>query len=268
MTGVSDQGYTLTLKPGATWTDAPMLRPDVLGMLSREEIEAKLGDAFDVQGECGDTLSLRGLGALHGFGAHMKHGTLIIHGHAGDDLGAAMTGGTIHVHGDAGDRVGGPCMGLYDEHVDDETKQRRAKKNQLRQGMTGGCIVVHGDAGHAAGLRMRRGMIAIAGHAGQSPGYRMIAGSIVIGQGDLNEPGLEMQRGTIISLSAEASMHTHGRFAADGVFEAPSLAVIGLMLRELRRLDITITPELFESRWRLASGDVTQNGRGEIWQCV
>ena len=261
-------GYTLALKPGAVWADGPMLRPDLLGGLAPDALRARLGDAFDIQGQPGEVLSVRGLGAIHGLGAHMAHGTLIIHGHAGDDLGAAMSGGTIHVHGDAGDCIGGPCLGVYDRHLPDEVKQHRASRGLSRQGMTGGRIVVHGDAGDYAGLRMRRGMIAIAGHAGHSPGYRMIAGSVVVGQGDLHQPGLEMQRGTIVSLSPEAGIHTAGRFRTDSTLEASAAAVIGLMLNELRKLDITIAPELFEGRWRLASGDVMQSGKGEIWQCV
>lgn len=246
----SDAGYTLTLKPGAHGSDASVLLPEKIGSLPIDEVRALLGDCFNVEGTPGDTLTIHGLPALDGIGARMTRGTLIVHGQVGDDLGASMSGGVIHVLGRAGNRVGGPA----------------SSSNPKRQGMTGGCIVIHGDAGDYAGLRMRRGIIAITGQAGVSPGYRMIAGTLAIGSGDLNHPGLEMQRGTIISLQRDARINTAVTFASDGVFNAPAMAIIGLMLSHLHKLGMAITSEMKQGRWRFSSGDRLELGKGEIWQ--
>jgi formylmethanofuran dehydrogenase subunit C len=221
----------------------------MLGTLSPEAIHAQLGDAFDIEGQPGDTLTLRGLAPLPGLGAGMTRGRLVIQGDAGDDLGAAMTGGEIHVRGNAGDRAGGPSP-------------------QGRVGMNRGVIVIHGNAGDDAGLRMRRGLLAVAGNVGRSPGYRMIAGTIVAGRGPLDYPGLEMQRGTIISLDPQASIQTGPSFAADNIFEASSMAVLGLMLRQLRTLGMDITDAMERGRWRLSSGDRFELGKGELWQWI
>lgn len=263
-----DHGYTLRLREGKRCPGPAMLRPDVLGVLSAEQIRERLGDAFEITGTQGSTLTLRNIPALSGLGAHMASGTLIIQGNAGDDVGASMTGGVIRVQGNAGDHIGGPALEQY-ENVQKNTLPSTLPNNKggdARRGMNGGTIIVQQNAGNYAGLRMRRGLIVIQGHAASCPGYRMIAGTLVIQKGDLHQPGLEMQRGTIVSLSPEATMHTQGIFENDGVFEASSLSVVGLLLGQLARLGIEIIAAMRQGNWRLSSGDRLELGKGELWQ--
>lgn len=270
-------GYTLRLRADQTWHNAAILRPDVLGDLSPGQVSEKLGTAFDITGTQGQTLTLIGLPPLDGIGAHMTRGTLIVQGPVGDDLGASMTGGTLRVQGNAGDRVGGPALEQYEDVLPSDAantntktagNKKPAKEGHARRGNNGGTIIIHGSAGDYPALRMRRGLIVITGHAGKSPGYRMIAGTIVIAKGDLQMPGLEMQRGTIVSLSPDAQMHTQSRFAIDGEFAASSLSVVGLLLTQLSKLGLDITPAMRQGQWRLASGDRLELGKGELWQWI
>ncbi|MEX0777282.1 MAG: hypothetical protein WD042_16380 [Phycisphaeraceae bacterium] len=235
-------GYTLTYRSDCVaCADGSHLRPDTLGQMPPDELRRAVGDAFDITGEPGDRLTLRGLPPLPRLGARMAGGELIVQGDAGDDLGASMAGGIIRVAGSVGHRVGGLDVGRD-------------------RGMTGGEIVIDSDAGDYAGFMMRRGLIAIAGKAGASPGYRMLAGTLVIGQGPLDHPGLEMRRGSILSMDCggrDAALAPRGATAAPpqakavsmppqsilglhlthaGVFDATSLAGVGLIVRRLREL--------------------------------
>jgi formylmethanofuran dehydrogenase subunit C len=57
-------------------------------------------DVALIQGDCRK---------IHGIGAQMSGGTLVIDGHAGNRLGVGMSGGVILIGGDAGDEV---AMGM------------------------------------------------------------------------------------------------------------------------------------------------------------
>ncbi|MCE9591469.1 MAG: formylmethanofuran dehydrogenase subunit C [Planctomycetes bacterium] len=252
-------GYTLTWKPHGppALADGAALRPDVLGALAPDALRAvalkvgrdsvPLGDLFDVSGESGPTLTLRGVPPLPRMGAKMVSGELIIEGNTGDDLGASMRGGVIRVRGRAGHRVGGP----------DYTSDR---------GMTGGEIVVSGDAGDYAGLRMRRGLIAIGGAAARSPGFRMLAGTVVVARGALDSPGLEMQRGTVVALDSSVTPARHAWFQCEGEFPLTSMPAALLLVRRLAELKATNGSVAANAVVNLSSGDRFGLGKGELWQ--
>lgn len=128
-------GYTLTYRGSMSlnFTDGSMLRPDVLGQLPPKEVQARLGDAFEISGEPGETLTLRNAPPLHRLGERMNGGELIVEGDAGDYAGFQMRRGLIVVRGKAGASPG--------------------------YRMSAGTIVVeHGPLDHP-GLEMRRGTI-------------------------------------------------------------------------------------------------------------
>ena len=119
-----------------------------------------LGDAFDISGNAGDTLTIEGSGASLDFagsgldsgtirivgnagayaGRKMSGGKLEIRGNAGNFLASRATGGMIHVSGNAGDNLGGVIAGD-------------------RFGMQGGIAVIDGNVGDRAGEKMRRGTL-------------------------------------------------------------------------------------------------------------
>jgi formylmethanofuran dehydrogenase subunit C len=259
-------GYTLTWKANSKnvpLTDGSVFRPDTLCGLDADAVarvplrigraDAAVGDYFRVRATEGRGLVLNvelgdGL-VLNRIGAGMRHGVLEVRGNAGDDLGASMRGGSIRVHGSAGHRVGGP----------DAPSDR---------GMTGGRIVVESSAGDFVGLRMRRGLIAVGGRTGRSPGYRMLAGTIAVGRGPFDDPGLEMRRGTLCLLDPQAAPLASPAFAEEGVFDAASFPVLGLMLWQLELPQIFGDKQSLPERFRLYSGDRFELNKGEIWQWV
>jgi formylmethanofuran dehydrogenase subunit C len=173
-------------------------------------------------------------------GRRMSGGELRIAGSAGPYAGSGMSGGLVHIGGDAGDCLGAPKLGEL-------------------AGMTGGTIVVAGRAGARAGDRMRRGLIAIGGDAGDFPASRMIAGTVAI-LGDCGRlPGYMMKRGTLM-LGGEASAWTP-TFGESGVLE---LAVLRLLVRELKTLLPTGRLAGFEGPVQRLAGDLAALGKGEI----
>ncbi len=239
-------GYTLTYRRDAKSIDGAVVRPDVLGALSLDEMQQRVGIAFEITGQPGDTLTLRHAPPLHRLGALMSRGTLIVEGDAGDDLGASMTGGLIHVRGSAGHRVGGP----------DFTSPR---------GMTGGEIVIEQNAGDYAGFRMRRGLLVVQGGAGASPGYRMSAGTLVVGRGPLDHPGLEMRRGTIVCLDNKQPTRLNEAFVEDSRFSAAETVALRLLFARLRQLGVPIDNATDNATFLLASGDRFELNKGELW---
>lgn len=253
-------GYVLTWRdPQASApSDGAVLLPE-LAQLDKQSLLAMpltvgrdvvpLGERFDVEGEPGDTLTLRRLPPLDRLGEAMTWGILIIDGPAGDDLGASMRGGLIRVRGNAGARVGGPSAGRH-------------------HGMTDGEIVIEGDAGEQCGLNMRRGMIVVTGNTGAYPGHRMAAGTIVVVGAEAPScqygAGLEMRRGTIVFLGA-TPMVAHPSLAVQGEYAAAAVPILSLLLRRVAALEVNVT---HPPRWRLSSGDMMELGKGEIWQAI
>ena len=130
-----------------------------------------LGDAFDISGDAGDTLTIEGSGAALDFagsgldsgtirivgnagayaGRKMSGGKLEIRGNAGNFLASRATGGMIHVSGNAGDNLGGIIPG------------------GTRFGMHGGIAVVEGNVGVSC-RKNAHGRVIVRGKTGEGAG--------------------------------------------------------------------------------------------------
>lgn len=251
-------GYTLTYKGdlAPALTNGSAIRPDTLGVLDatalanfaigRGRRPLRVGDAFAIDGEPGESLTVCGVPPLDQLGARMENGCLIVDADAGDDLGASMRGGLIHVRGRAGHRVGGPVPGSD-------------------RGMTSGQISIERGAGAYLGLRMRGGLICVGGPCGASPGYRMMAGTIVLACGPVDHPGLEMRRGTIICLDAVHDVSIGANFGEDGRFDAAQMTALHLIAVQLGALNIGGGEALRRGSFCLLSGDRFELNKGEVW---
>jgi formylmethanofuran dehydrogenase subunit C len=203
---------------------------------------AAVGDLFEISGAGADGNGLVLAGDLRRFdwiGAGMSSGEIEVRGDVGAWAGAEMSGGLLRIIGNAHARLGAAYPGS-------------------RIGMTGGEIVVSGDAGEEAGAGMRRGLIAIGGRTGAGADLRMRAGTVIALGGMGAEAGLGNKRGTLASARRLAPPPSYA-FAAR--FRPPAL---GLQLRRLRELGLTVDDVLLRGAWARWSGDRTELARGEI----
>lgn len=263
-------GLTLRLKAPATERiDLSTITPAKLATLSAYDTCSlkvgmgrnglALGDAFDISGSAGDTITIEGSGAsLDYIGAGLDAGTirvignvgtyaarkmtggkLEIRGNAGGYLGSGMSGGMVHVTGNAGDNAGGILAGD-------------------RFGMVGGIIAIQGNLGARAGDKMRRGTIVVHGKAGEGAGSRMIGGTIWADGGFGAAPGYMMRRGTLIGSHVERLLPT---FVDCGRHDLVIARVISRYLKDTLR-DLAPKPmPLFVQK---IGGDMATIGRGEI----
>ncbi|MBA2124643.1 formylmethanofuran dehydrogenase subunit C [Hyphomicrobium methylovorum] len=263
-------GLTLRLKaPANERINLSGITPGRLAALSAHEIARlnvgfdkvglPLGDAFDVSGSAGETLTIEGSGAQLDYagseldsgtlrivgntGAYtarrMSGGKLEIRGNAGDFLASGMTGGIIHVSGNAGNSAGGFIPGD-------------------RFGMLGGIAVIEGNVGMRVGEKMRRGTIIVRGKTGEGAGSRMIGGTIWAEGGIGPRPGLMMRRGTLIGPSVEELLPT---FADCGKHDLVITRVLSCYLKSVLG-DLAPKPmPLFVQK---IGGDLATIGRGEI----
>jgi formylmethanofuran dehydrogenase subunit C len=242
---------TLRAEPPARVLAVPLL-PEQLRGLNASAVAgislrcggetAAVGELFEVSGAGVEEEALVLAGDLHrfdGLGAGMSSGTIEVRGDAGAWAGADMAGGVLRIFGDAGARLGGAYPGA-------------------RVGMTGGEILVSGDAGEESGAGMRRGLVAVGGRAGAGAGLRMLAGTLIALGGIGAEAGLGNKRGSLVS---GRPVETLPAYAFAARFRPPAL---GLQLRRVRELGLTVDDALMRGRWSRWSGDRTELGRGEI----
>lgn len=263
-------GLTLRLKaPAGERLNLSGIVPGKLATLSSRDIAAlpvgmgkepvALGDAFDISGTPGGTITIDGAGAALDFvgvglcsgmlringnvgayaGRKMTGGKLEIAGNAGNYLGAGMTGGLIHVAGNAGDNVGAVLSGD-------------------RFGMAGGTIVVSGNIGARAGDKMRRGTIVVKGNTGAHTGTRMVGGTIWAEGGLGPDPGFMMRRGTLIAPKVERLLPT---FVDCGKHD---LLIARILWRFLKKELGTLAPPALPLMVRKIGGDMSTIGKGEI----
>lgn len=263
-------GLTLRLKAAAhERLNLSGITPGKLANLSRHEIanlptgmgkgQLTLGDAFDISGEPGDTITIDGSSAALDFvggslcsgtirvqgdvgayaGRKMTGGKLEIHGNAGNYLGSAMTGGLIHVTGNAGDSLGAVLTGE-------------------RFGMAGGTIVVEANIGARAGDKMRRGTVVVKGKTGAQTGTRMVGGTIWAEGGLGPDPGFMMRRGTLIAPQVERLLPT---FVDCGRHD---LLIVRILARYLQKELGPLAPKPLGTFVRKIGGDMATIGRGEI----
>jgi formylmethanofuran dehydrogenase subunit C len=163
--------------------EAEVLAPDVIGVLSRAEIQelpvmlgkrlCRLSDFFEVEGERSRCLELHGnLSKVKWIGRGMSGGSIAIHGNAGMHLGAAMSGGSIVVHGNTADWLGAEMLGGRIRIHGNAGGQVGAAYRGSRKGMRGGTILIDGNAGLEVAM--------LCGRAGLRSGAWMSRGTIIV----------------------------------------------------------------------------------------
>jgi formylmethanofuran dehydrogenase subunit C len=218
-----------------------------------------LGEVFQVDGDPADmTWDMRGnLASVHWIGAHMREGTIRIHGPAGRHLGSQMRGGRITVDGDAGDWVGGEMHGgLIHVHGRAGDLVGAAYRGSAK-GMSGGTILIDGAAGNEVGHSMLRGLIAIGGPAGDAICFNMLAGTVLVFGECGIRPGAGMRRGTIgLFGPARPQLLPTFRFACR--YQPVVLSLLSLTLTDYD------FPHQKVSEVALYNGDLLDGGRGEV----
>lgn len=263
-------GLTLRFKAPATERiTLAGVTPSRLAQLTQHEIASLtvgiekngivLGDAFDISGSSGETLTIEGatpeidfvgggleagtirvVGNVGSFAARtMSGGKLEIRGNVGDFLASGATGGMIHVAGNAGDNAGGVFTGE-------------------RFGMLGGLALIEGNIGARAGDKMRRGTIVVRGKTGAGTGTRMIGGTIWAEGGFGADPGLMMRRGTLIGPHVERLLPT---FVDCGKHDLVIVRIIARYLKDALR---ELAPKPMPLFVQKIGGDTATIGRGEI----
>ncbi len=265
---------TFTLKEK---TDVPLeaetLTPDVVGPLSLDAVRAlpvflgkrqlRVDDFFDVEGEPGDHLEIRGDAAkVKWIGKGMTRGRIDVVGNAGMHLGSGMKGGTIHVSGNASDWIGAEMTGGFILVEGNAGGQVGAAYRGSLSGMRDGTILIGGSAGLEVGMRMKRGTIAIKGKVRDFAGLQMKGGTIVLLGGAEIRAGAMMIRGTIISLTPLRLLPTFS-YACQY-----NPTVLNVYAKHLGRLGFPIPCAEHDGVYRRYNGDSSVPGKGEIllWQ--
>lgn len=229
--------------------------------------QVELGELFRVEGDPRDRRWELGgdFSRVHGLGAGMTGGEIIVRGPVGRHAGANMQGGRIEIQGDAGDWLGAEMRGGQIRVRGNAGDYAGGAYAGSRRGMRGGTILISGDVGRRAGERMRRGLIAAAGAAGSDLGARMLAGTILVFGACSDHPGAGMRRGTI------------GLFGRQRPVLSPTfrrghigpLSVLHLLERHLQEAAFE-SPRLrmLAGAVELYHGDMLELGRGEILLAV
>lgn len=157
---------------------------------------------------------------LHGLGAGLKHGEIIIEGNAGDYMGVLnagatirvthdcgnytadnMTAGTVIIEGNAGFGAAQYCYGgtvIIHGNAGDFT----ATMNK------GALIIINGDVGNEAGTYMLKGDLVVVGNAGENYANYLIRGSVYLG-GECRSLGNNTR---VVPLSGEDIARLKGYF--------------------------------------------------------
>ena len=261
---------TLTLKEQpAVPLEAEVLSPDVMSPMAHDAIRAlpvflgkrqcRLDDFFEIGGEAGDELEIRGDAAkVKWIGRGMTRGRITIVGNAGMHLGAYMKGGAIEVSGNAGDWVGAEMSGGFIRIRGNAGGQIGAAYRGSPTGMKEGIILIEGSAGIEIGMRMRRGIIAVRGPVRDFAGLQMKGGTIFLLGGAELRTGAWMIRGTIVSLTPIRLLPT---FAYACTYDPTFLR---LYTKHLVTLGISIPREVQDGLYERYSGDTSVPGKGEI----
>jgi formylmethanofuran dehydrogenase subunit C len=260
----------LTLKEQpAVPLEAESLSPDVTAGLALDAVRAlpvylgktrrRVDDLFDVEGEAGDELEIRGDGRkIKWMGRGMTRGRLSIVGNAGMHLGAYMKGGAIEVSGNVTDWLGAEMSGGRIRIGGNAGGQVGAAYRGSLSGMTGGTILIEGTAGLEVGMRMKRGIIAVGGQARDFVGLEMKGGTILLRSGAELRTGAWISRGTIISLAPIRLLPT---FSYSCVYNPTFLR---LYARHLSSLGFSIPHEEGDGAYLRYTGDAAVPGKGEI----
>lgn len=260
---------TLTLKTApAQRVDCSPLTPDLLAGKSAADIAAielhsgnrklRAGDLFNVAGDDASQLVFHNSSAKLDFvGAHMKGGSITVHGDVGAYLGFQAKNADITVNGSAGAYAASGMAGGSLKVNGNVGDYLAAAIPGDRKGMKGGLVIVTGNAGDRAGDQMRRGIVLIEGNAGAYCASRMLAGTIgVLGSvGDY--VGYGMRRGTLLLFSTPK---LHATLQDCGSHTLPFLSLVFKSLRDLPSKFAQIN----QNRVRRYAGDLANDGKGEI----
>jgi formylmethanofuran dehydrogenase subunit C len=266
---------TLSLRGNSDGSlEVESLTADRLSSLSERDIAAlpvwqgshkrRVGDFFDVRGERSARVRIIGeLANVHGLGAGMTGGELVIDGNAGARAGANMTGGRVEVLGDAGDEAG-MAMGGGVLRIRGRAGDRLgAAVPGASKGMTGGEIVVGGSAGSEAGARARRGLVIVAGDAGRDAARATIAGTLVVFGRTGVDPGRASKRGSIIALGGVEAPATYWYACT---YQPPHVRLTLTYIA--RQYGLAVDARFLDGRYRRYCGDAGTPGRGEILEWV
>jgi formylmethanofuran dehydrogenase subunit C len=265
---------TLTLKEQpAVPLEAEVLSPDVTAPLSHDAIRAlpvflgkrqlRLDEFFEIGGESGDELEIRGDAAkVKWIGRGMTRGRITVVGNAGMHLGAYMKGGTIEVTGNASDWLGAEMSGGLIRVRGNAGGQVGAAYRGSLSGMRAGTILIGGAAGLEVGMRMKRGTIVVGGPVRDFAGLQMKGGTIFLLGGAEIRTGAWMQRGTIVAAAPIRLLPTFA-FAC-----AYNPTFVRLYAKHLRPLGVTIPCDGRGGAYERYTGDTSVPGKGEIlvWQ--
>jgi formylmethanofuran dehydrogenase subunit C len=264
----------LTLKkPPDVPLEAEALSPDVLVGKAPSEARSlpilhgkrklRLDEFFDLDGDGGDDLELRGdLSRVKWVGKGMTRGRIRVAGNVGMHLGAHMRGGTIDVDGNAGDWVGAEMTGGLIQIRGNAGGQVGAAYRGSVSGMNRGTILIDGSAGIEVGMRMKRGLIAVRGPVRDFAGLQMKGGTLVLMGGAEIRTGAWMTRGTIVCLKPVRLLPT---FAPCCTYDPTFLRVYA---RRMEALGMSIPVGPGGGTYLRFMGDAAVPGLGEIllWQ--
>jgi formylmethanofuran dehydrogenase subunit C len=225
---------------------------------------AVIGDFFTVRGERSMHVRIEGLlSRVHGLGAGMAGGELVIDGDAGDRVGAGMTGGSIKVRGDVAHDAGLAMVGGVLRISGSTGDRLGAQTPGASRGMTGGEIVVDGSTGTDAAARARRGLVVVAGDTGEFAARAMIAGTLVVLGRTGPRPGRGSKRGTIIAVGGIDIPVTYWPACT---FRPPHVRLTLTYLN--RRYGLAIPGPVAGGAYRRYCGDAGDPGRGEILEWI
>ncbi len=253
--------------------EAEALCPDAIAGLALEQVrglpvflgkrQCRVDDFFDVSGEGGDALEIRGDARnVKWIGRGMTRGSILIQGNAGMHLGAYMKGGTIEVTGNASDWVGAEMTDGLIWIRGNAGGQVGAAYRGSASGMQNGTILIDGSAGIEVGMRMKRGTIAVGGPVRDFAGLQMKGGTIFLMAGAEIRTGAWMVRGTIVSF-AEIPMLPTFSYAC-----AYNPVFLNLYVKQLNTLGFPIPNRGRAGAYHRYIGDASIPGKGEIlvWQ--
>lgn len=160
-------------------------------------------------------------------GACMSGGYILVNGNAESYAGREMTGGTLEIIGSVKEFCGSSYAGEW-------------------RGMSGGQIIVHENAGKQLADYMIGGTIHVKGDCDILAGVHMSGGFIQIDGNVTQWLGGQMKKGTIVLNGKIDSMLP--TFSSQEIIHNPF-----------------INGKYFFGKYKLYSGDMGVNGKGQIW---
>ena len=244
------------------------LAPRDLGRLvvRADERPTELGTLFRITGTAADgRIECRGdFSRVHGVGAGMAAGEIVVAGNAGRHAGEGMTGGTLTIQGDAGDWLACEMTGGTVHVAGSAGDNAAAALPGSRHGMRGGLVVIAGHAGCLAAARMRRGILAVGGDCGPAAAFELRAGTVLVAGAVGPDAGHGMQRGSLVA--AGARFEPPATFCKGAVWVPAFLPLLAARLEAagFGRGGPAIRT-LLQGPWEQWHGDLVTGGRGEIF---